>query len=71
MGDERHLDVVVDAVESLGSDTYAYFAMPGAESQCIARLDATARLHQGETARLHYDVRNIHVFDRASGLRLS
>ncbi|HET8772026.1 MAG TPA: sn-glycerol-3-phosphate ABC transporter ATP-binding protein UgpC [Gemmatimonadaceae bacterium] len=68
--DEHDLDVVVDAVESLGSDTYAYFPMPGADRPFIARLDPSSPVRQGDTVRLRYAARHVHVFDRATGARL-
>ena len=95
---DRTIRVEVVAVESLGSDTYAYFTpradparvghfddvlarvrnadvglaetAAGAGNPLVARLNATTRVQHGDVLDLHYNIRNVHVFDTGSGLRL-
>ena len=67
----------VDVLESLGSELYAYFEPPHGETgdpenpRIVARLDAGSPVREREIAELTLDPAGIHLFDAASGERLS
>ncbi len=66
--------VNVDLVESLGSDTFAYFDIPngaGGTTLTVARLDAASEAHAGQQTELWLDTDKLHVFDAASGVSLT
>jgi multiple sugar transport system ATP-binding protein len=68
--------VTVTVVEELGADAFLY-AMPddpslaGVISQAVVRLDGRPDLTKGQRVRLVLDPDAVHVFDTASGARLS
>src|SRR5690348_4781632 len=72
-GDEGGLPVKVTVVEELGADTYVYGTSdaPGTPEQLVIRVDTRRRHQRGETLRITTDPANVHVFDTASGNRLS
>jgi len=59
----------VRVVEPTGHESIVLLGL-GAQS-ITARVPAHVRLKAGETVRLSFRCRNLHVFDRASGLRLA
>ena len=63
-------------VEELGADTYLYAvpdepALSEALSQCVVRLEGRPQLQKGEQVHLVIDPAHVHVFDTATGERLS
>ena len=71
--EEGGLPVKVTVVEELGADAYVYgtSGVQGAPSDIVVRIDARRNLHKGETIYVTTDPDNVHVFDTASGARLS
>lgn len=69
--EETGLDVVVDLVEELGSEAYLYGRPPAGGQRVVARIDGRAGIAPGEKVTLVADPDAVHVFDTASGERLS
>jgi multiple sugar transport system ATP-binding protein len=74
--DEDGLAVTVTVLEELGADTYLYAvpdepALSEALSQCVVRLEGRPQLQKGEQVHLVIDPAHVHVFDTATGERLS
>ncbi|WP_344881170.1 ABC transporter ATP-binding protein [Zhihengliuella alba] len=69
---EHTWDVVVDVVEELGSDAFAYgrTQISGKEHQFVVRLDGRAQVSMGETLKVHAPEERLHRFDNASGKRI-
>ena len=64
--------VEVNLVESLGSDKYAYFSVPGVDgSNFVARLSAESTAAIGQPLELALDPAKLHIFDAASGVNLT
>ena len=71
--EEGGLPIRVTVVEELGADAYIYGMcdVEGIPGQVVVRID-TRRSHQkGETVHVTTDPHRVHVFDTASGRRLS
>jgi len=74
--DEDGFAVTVTVLEELGADTFLYAvpdepALSAALSQAVVRLAGRPRLEKGQRVRLVIDPTEVHVFDSASGERLS
>ncbi len=72
------LPITVSVLEELGADAYVYGLADTEKSEAgtggtnvIARVEARRRFQKGETVRLTADPSRIHVFDTASGARIS
>jgi multiple sugar transport system ATP-binding protein len=67
------LAVRVTVVEELGSDAYVYgmSQVDGRNQQMIVRLDGRTGHEKGQTLWVTTDPQHVHVFDTASGRRLS
>ena len=64
--------VDVNLVESLGSDKYAHFSVPGSPgTDYVARLSAESAAAVGRPLELAVDPAKLHVFDGASGVNLT
>ena len=64
--------VQVNLVESLGSDKYAYFSVPGVGgNDFVARLSAESAVGIGRPLELAVDPAKLHLFDAASGNNLT
>jgi multiple sugar transport system ATP-binding protein len=59
----------IEIVEAVGSDVFLNFTHAG--SAMIARADASAEVNVGDEVALYPDPRHVHLFDEASGRRLS
>src|SRR3954463_3716528 len=70
---EGGLPVRVTVVEELGSDAFVYgtSGVEGTPNNIIVRVSARATVRKGDTIHVTTDPRNVHVFDTASGDRLS
>ncbi|MEX0427656.1 ABC transporter ATP-binding protein [Nocardioides sp. DS6] len=70
---EGGLPVTVTVVEELGSDSFVYGSsdVEGTPSTIIVRVSAKDQVAKGETIHVTTDPADVHVFDTASGLRLS
>ncbi|MGL5825930.1 MAG: ABC transporter ATP-binding protein [Nocardioides sp.] len=71
--DTGGLPVEVTVVEELGSDAFVYGTTPSdaGSSNVIVRVNARDSVHRGETLYVTTDPNHVHVFDTASGERLS
>jgi multiple sugar transport system ATP-binding protein len=70
---EGGLPVRVTVVEELGSDAFVYgtSGIEGAPNNIIVRVSGRDSVHKGETIHVTTDPQHVHVFDTASGARLS
>lgn len=70
---EGGLPVRVTVVEELGSDAFAYgtSGVEGTPHNIIVRLTQRDSVHKGDTIYVTTDPHHVHVFDTASGQRLS
>jgi multiple sugar transport system ATP-binding protein len=62
------VDIVVDAIEPMGSDSYLYFKISG--HNMIARIRPENAPQEGKTARVFIDRSRIHYFHPENGKRL-
>jgi multiple sugar transport system ATP-binding protein len=74
--EEEGFAVTVTVVEELGADAFLYAvpddpSLSGAVSQAVVRLEGRPQLTKGERVRLVLDPGSVHVFDTASGERLT
>jgi len=67
------LQVQVDLVEELGADGYLYGTsrVDGSEIQVVARVDGRRHPNAGETVVVAPKPGHVHIFDTATGARLS
>ena len=67
------LPVTVTVVEELGADAFVYgtSGVEGTPSNIIVRVSARDTVHKGDTVYVTTDPHHVHVFDAASGDRLS
>jgi multiple sugar transport system ATP-binding protein len=71
--EEGGLPVEVTVVEELGSDAFVYGTsdVEGTPANIIVRVSARDTVHKGDVLHVTTDPHQIHVFDAASGDRLS
>jgi multiple sugar transport system ATP-binding protein len=67
------LPVTVTVVEELGSDAFVYgtSGVAGTPNSVIVRVQGRDTVHKGEVIHVTTDPHSVHVFDAASGERLS
>jgi multiple sugar transport system ATP-binding protein len=70
---EGGLPVRVTVIEELGADAYLYGTseVDGESHQIVVRLEARRDVQKGSTVHVTTDPNHVHVFDTASGARLS
>ena len=70
---EGGMPIKVNVVEELGADGFAYGTsnVEGTPSSLIVRVSGRDSVHKGETIYVTTDPASVHVFDTASGERLS
>jgi multiple sugar transport system ATP-binding protein len=70
---DEGLPVQVNLVEDLGADAYVYgtSGVEGTPSNVIVRLSGRDHPQKGEVLHVTTDPRHVHVFDTATGARLS
>src|SRR6195952_2472217 len=70
---EQGLPVTVTVVEELGSDAFVYgtSGVEGTPANIIVRVSGRDSVHKGDVLRVTTDPKSVHVFDAASGDRLS
>src|SRR6195952_5281076 len=70
---ESGLPVEVTVVEELGSDAFVYgtSGVEGTPANIIVRVSGRDSVHKGDVLRVTTDPKSVHVFDAASGDRLS
>jgi ABC-type sugar transport system ATPase subunit len=66
--DATTVEVAASVVEPLGADTLVFFEIAGLEM--VARLPPEAARHTGDRVRLRPDLRCMHLFDPATGMRI-
>jgi multiple sugar transport system ATP-binding protein len=66
--DDATIEVAASVVEPLGSDTLVFFEISALEM--VARLPPEAARHAGDRVRLRPDLRRMHLFDPATGMRI-
>ena len=59
------METVVELVPPLGSETYLYLA--GHAHSFVARVGATDRFSVNQKVALTFDVRQVHLFEQATG----
>lgn len=64
------IDVYVDVMEKLGSETMLYTNIEGKDDYCIARVDARTSAKVGDTVRLAVDANHVHLFDAETELAI-
>jgi multiple sugar transport system ATP-binding protein len=71
--DGKGLEVTVDVVEELGADGYLYGTakISGNDSPVVVRVDGRNHPLRGDKIIVTPDAKHLHVFDTASGHRLS
>lgn len=74
--DEEGFAVTVTVVEELGADAFLYAvpddpSLANVASQAMVRLEGRRQLQKGAPVRLVIDPGAVHVFDTASGERLT
>ena len=68
---EFTLNLCIDWVEALGTDTYVYGTLAGSTQSLTARLSGKYRFQTGENLCLAIDPQFIYLFDTETGLRVS
>ncbi|WP_372728353.1 ABC transporter ATP-binding protein [Nocardioides sp.] len=70
---EGGLPVRVTVVEELGADAFVYGSsgVAGTPNNIIVRVTGRDKVHKGETIHVTTDPHHVHVFDTATGERLS
>jgi multiple sugar transport system ATP-binding protein len=71
--DGKGLELRVDVVEELGADGYLYThaTIAGEEVPVVVRVDGRVHPLRGDTVHVQPVAEHVHVFDAATGLRLS
>ena len=71
--EEGGLPVDVTVVEELGADAFVYgtSGVEGTPNSVIVRVTGRDAVHKGDVIHVTTDPRSVHVFDAASGDRLS
>ena len=57
------MDVCVELVELMGSETYLYLSVSGKEENLVARVDPRSTSRGGDQIRVALDVNRLHFFD--------
>jgi multiple sugar transport system ATP-binding protein len=66
--DAATVEVAASVVEPLGADTLVFFEISALEM--VARLPPEAARHTGDRVRVRPDLRRMHLFDPATGMRI-
>ncbi len=61
---EYTIDVDVDVVELMGSETYLYLKTSGKDEDIIARVDPRSTARTGDKIRVAFDANRLHFFDK-------
>ena len=57
------IDVAVDVIELMGSETYLYMSTTGKDENFIARVDPRTSSRGGDKIKVGFDVNRLHFFD--------
>ena len=60
---ESSIDVDIEVVEMLGSETYLYVKTSGKDENFIARVDPRTVSRGGDKIKVGFDVNRLHFFD--------
>jgi multiple sugar transport system ATP-binding protein len=63
-GNDAHIEMKVELVESPGSDQFLYGTVSG--DNMIARVDPHLKVAVGDLVRLTLNIERLHVFDNAT-----
>ncbi|NLG25648.1 MAG: TOBE domain-containing protein, partial [Clostridiales bacterium] len=58
------IDVNVEIVELMGSETYLYLKTTGKDDNIIARVDPRSTSRGGDSIRVAFDANRLHFFDK-------
>ncbi len=65
------IDVKVEVVELMGSETYLYLKTTGKDENIIARVDPRSTARIGESIKVALDANRLHFFDKATEASIS
>ena len=57
------IDVAIDVIELMGSETYLYMSTTGKDENFIARVDPRTSSRGGDKIKVGFDVNRLHFFD--------
>lgn len=57
------IDVYVDNIERMGSDTFVFFKLDGIEKSFVARIDPMYQVTYGDAIRLNLKMNDVYLFD--------
>ena len=63
MAEDSAIEVTVEHVELLGSETYLYFTVDGLDQRLVARVSPRSVAAPGERITLGFDTNRLHFFD--------
>ncbi|MGN0743185.1 MAG: TOBE domain-containing protein, partial [Candidatus Fimadaptatus sp.] len=58
------IDVDVEVVELMGSETYLYLKTTGKDGNIVARVDPRSVARTGDKIKVAFDVNRLHFFDK-------
>ena len=61
---ESCIDVNVEVVELMGSETYLYLHTTGKDDNIVARVDPRSTSRVGDKIRVAFDANRLHFFDK-------
>lgn len=61
------IEAHVEMTELMGSETYLYLSVNGAEGNIVARVDPRSRTSAGQTVRIAVDPARLYMFDAKTG----
>ncbi|MBM6615925.1 sn-glycerol-3-phosphate ABC transporter ATP-binding protein UgpC [Desemzia sp. RIT804] len=64
------IDVYVDNIERMGSDTHVFFEVEGAEKELVARIEPYYQVSYGDAIRLSLNMNEVYLFDAETELTL-
>jgi ABC-type sugar transport system ATPase subunit len=61
----------IETVEALGPETVVKLSLPGSGEEIAARVNIAGSYSAGDAIELHYDARQIQLFDPATTRRIA
>ncbi len=71
VSDGDGLEVTIDVIEELGAEAFLYCTARGIDDQVVARVDGLSGLQAGTSVTLTSNLAAVHLFDTATGARLT
>jgi multiple sugar transport system ATP-binding protein len=65
------VEMAVEVVELMGSETYLYLKASGKEENIVARVDPRSTARTGDTIRVAFDANRLHFFDKDTEATIS